>query len=120
MSVGLSELFNTTDVLCYDAGMQQLDVQNCKVHVLVCTNERPAPKTACNNFGGMEFFTKFKQRLKDSGLIGTHWVTRTGCLGFCNDYGTVVVIRRKDQADKWYSEVKPDDFETIWNEATAP
>lgn len=98
--------------------MQEINAKNCRVHVLVCTNERPAPKTGCATFGGMEFFMKFKQRLKDSGLIASHWVTRTGCLGFCNEVGTVVVIRRTGSPDKWYTEVKDCDFETIWNEAT--
>lgn len=100
--------------------MQEINAKNCRVHVLICTNERPAPRTACNTFGGQEFFLKFKQRVKDKGMYNTHWVTRTGCLGFCNDTGTVVVIRRIGQPDKWYSDVTDSDFETLWNEAMAP
>lgn len=100
--------------------MQPIDATSCKVHVLVCTNERPAPKTGCRDFGGLDFYLKFKERIKAKGLYNSHWVTRTGCLGFCNDSGTVVVIRRTGAESKWYTEVQEHDFETIWNEATTP
>ncbi len=98
--------------------MKEIDASDCLAHILICTNERPAPRTGCKDFGGMEFYTKFKQKLKETRLSGTHWATRTGCLGFCNDTGTAVVIRKRDQEPKWYSDVTADDFDRIWKEAT--
>jgi predicted metal-binding protein len=97
--------------------MKALDCKQCKVHVLVCTNERP-DKSCCKRVGGQELFQKLKQKLKDSGLYDTHWITRTGCLGFCNDVGTVVTITRREEPTQWFSEVTPDEMQVIWDEIT--
>ena len=96
--------------------MKALDCDECKVHVNVCTNDRPGPKPCCKNVGGQEFYQALKQKLKDTGLSATHWVTRTGCLGFCNDVGTTVTIHPKGKPSQWYNEVTSKDFEAIWNE----
>lgn len=88
----------------------------CKVHVLVCTNSRTDGRTACSDFGGQEFFKKLKDRVKSTGLAGTHWVTRTGCLGFCNTVGTTVVIYRRGEPPRWFNEVTDADFDHIWQE----
>jgi (2Fe-2S) ferredoxin len=98
--------------------MKDLDCAECKVHVLVCTNERPAPKTGCKDFGGQEFYSSLKTKLKETGLYATHWITRTGCLGFCNQVGTTVVIQPAGKPAQWYSEVTAADFDFIWNEIT--
>ena len=57
-----------------------------------------------------------KQKLKDTGLSATHWVTRTGCLGFCNNVGTTVTIHPEGKPTAWFTEVTEADFERIWNE----
>ncbi|MBY0370400.1 hypothetical protein K2X33_06920 [bacterium] len=88
----------------------------CKVHVCVCTNERTDGRTACKDFGGQEFFKKLKEKLKTSGKISTHWVTRTGCLGFCNSVGTTVVIHRRGEPSQWLNEVTDADFDSVWQE----
>ena len=96
--------------------MQKIDASQCKVHVLVCTNEKPAPKSCCQKVSGMEFFMKLKNKLKETGLIATHWATKTGCLGFCNDVGTTVTIYAPGKPARWYYEVTHEDFDFIWNE----
>jgi (2Fe-2S) ferredoxin len=94
--------------------MKPVDSGRCQTHVLVCTNERPNGRTGCKDFGGQEFYMKVKERLKASGKIGTHWATRTGCLGFCNSVGTTVVIHRPDEKPEWFNEVTDADFDSVW------
>lgn len=96
--------------------MKVLDCEECKVHICVCTNQRPDGKTSCQQFGGQDFYMKLKTKLKETGLSATHWVTRTGCLGFCNPVGTTVTIHPAGKPAQWYSEVKDEDFEMIWQE----
>jgi len=98
--------------------MKAIDAQECKVHVLICTNEKPPGKACCKLVGGQEFYLKMKEKIKAEGLYNTHWATRTGCLGFCNMVGTTVTIHRPGQAPQWFSEVVPEDFDTIWAEVT--
>ncbi|MFM8314240.1 MAG: (2Fe-2S) ferredoxin domain-containing protein [Deltaproteobacteria bacterium] len=90
--------------------------QDCKVQVLVCTNERPGGKSCCHKFGGQEFYLALKNRLKQEGLYDTHWVTRTGCLGFCNDVGTAVAIYRQNEPTQWFNEVTAEDMDSLWKE----
>jgi len=87
----------------------------CLVHVNVCTNKKPAPKASCAPVGGVEFFQKLKAKTKETGIANDVWVTRTGCLGFCNSVGTTVVIHRKGAKSLWYTEVTAEDFEKIWD-----
>lgn len=94
--------------------MKPIESYECKVHVCVCTNERTDGRTACADFGGKEFFQSLKAKVKAEGLAATHWVTRTGCLGFCNNVGTTVVIHRAGQESQWFNEVQTQDFEKIW------
>jgi (2Fe-2S) ferredoxin len=98
--------------------MKPIDVSQCETHVLVCTNEKPDNRECCGKFGGKEFFFKLKEKVKQEGLAGTIWVTRTGCLGFCNPVGTTVKIQnsRNPGQTKWYNEVKESDFPSIWNQ----
>lgn len=96
--------------------MKTIDCAECEVHTLVCTNERPPGKSCCFKVGGQDFYTKLKAKLKESNLYATHWITRTGCLGFCNDVGTTVTIQRKGESTQWFNEVTMDDFDSIWEE----
>lgn len=92
------------------------EAQDCKVQVLVCTNERPEGKSCCHKFGGQDFYLALKKRIKEAGLYDTHWVTRTGCLGFCNDVGTAVAIYRNGKPTLWYNEVTASDMDSLWQE----
>ena len=96
--------------------MKPLDASECQVQILVCTNERPEGKSCCKRVGGQEFYDRLKAKLKQSTFAGTHWVSRTGCLGFCNNVGTTVVIHPKGRDPLWFSEVKDEDFDRIWEE----
>ena len=89
---------------------------DCKVHVCVCTNAREAPRTGCLDFGGLDFYTRLKHKLRETGLSATHWATRTGCLGFCNPVGTTVVIHIAGKPSLWFKEVTMADFDSIWQE----
>lgn len=90
-----------------------------QAHIYICTNERPEGKSCCKKVGGPEFFIKMKDRLAQEGLRTTRWVTRTGCLGFCNDVGCVVAIYREGtDSPLILSEIEVDDFETIWKTLT--
>jgi (2Fe-2S) ferredoxin len=89
-----------------------------QVHAFVCTNERPAPKAACHAVGGHEFFAKLKEKLKADGVYSTHKVTRTGCLGYCNNEGCVVAIYRKNGESTWLTEVKAADFDSVYQKIT--
>ncbi len=96
--------------------MNEIDSKNCLVHVCVCTNQRPDGRTGCDDFGGTAFHKRLKDKLKTSGKIRTHWVTRTGCLGFCNTVGTTVTIHRRGEPSRWFSEVTDADFDSVWEE----
>ena len=96
--------------------MKVIDTSLCQVHVLVCTNERPAPKSCCKTVGGEDFYFRLKNSLKDKGLRPTHWATRTGCLGYCNATGCTVAIYRRGEVPQWFTEVTSDEFDEIWNQ----
>jgi predicted metal-binding protein len=92
------------------------DTDECQVQVLVCTNERQPGKACCKAVGGQEFYDALKLKLKAAGLYDTHWISRTGCLGYCNTVGTTIAIHRKGHPSRWFSEVTRDDFDAIWDE----
>ena len=79
-------------------------------HILVCTNEREQGKDACSHVQGYEIFRELKDWTKSNGLASRVWVTRTGCLGFCNDVGATIVIY-PDQL--WFKAVKKDEVQKI-------
>jgi (2Fe-2S) ferredoxin len=62
-----------------------------KKHVFVCVNERE-DKSCCRNVYGYEIFKELKRFVLDNGLVNDVWVTKTGCLGFCNDVGCTIVV----------------------------
>ncbi len=95
--------------------MKNVDAKECKVQILVCTNERQ-DRAACKMYGGQEFYQRIKDRIKKEGLVDTHWATRTGCLGFCNTVGTTVVIHPAGGEPRWFTEVTAEDFDQIWSE----
>ena len=89
--------------------MQQIHQRPLK-HILVCTNEREVGKDCCSHVKGYEIFRELKDWTKANGLAGSVWVTRTGCLGFCNKVGATIVIY-PDQL--WFREVKKDEVQKI-------
>ena len=83
---------------------------HCEKHVLVCVNKREEGD-CCSNVGGEEIYQKVKEFIRSNGLTGRVWVTRTRCLGFCNDIGTTVVIYPDKQ---WLTEVTEEDLSEIY------
>ncbi|MBI3033479.1 (2Fe-2S) ferredoxin domain-containing protein [Candidatus Woesearchaeota archaeon] len=84
--------------------MKQIKNMNYKVHVLVCVNKREnSPTPCCADVHGQEIYDQIKKFVKDQGLTGIVWVTRTRCLGFCNTQGTTVVFYPERV---WLTEVK--------------
>ena len=89
--------------------MKVLGTPHYKKHVLVCVNHREG-ESCCANVNGQEIYEKIKQWVRENSLGHEIWVTRTRCLGFCNDVGTTVVI----YPDKlWLIEVTLEDVEKI-------
>ena len=98
--------------------MESVD-RRYKTQTFVCTNERPAGEACCYKNNGFEFFSKLKERLIKERLYTQHLATRSGCLGYCNEVGTTLVIHRDGQPSQWYTQVTDSDFETIWNKITS-
>ena len=89
--------------------MQQINIRPLK-HILVCTNERDDGRDFCAKVDGIEIYRNLKEWIKSNGLSSSVWVTRTGCLGFCNEEGTTVVI----YPDKrWFYKVRKENIEEI-------
>ena len=61
-------------------------------HVFVCVNKRDDGSPCCANVDGEFIFKGLKDYVRENGLAGSVWVTKTGCQGFCNDVGTTVTI----------------------------
>ena len=89
--------------------MQQIQLRPLK-HILVCTNERTGERECCSETGSLEIYHDLKNFVKEKGLRSIIWVTRTGCLGFCNKNGATIVIY-PDQL--WFKEVKKDEVQKI-------
>jgi (2Fe-2S) ferredoxin len=96
--------------------VKPIPIQGCQVHVLVCANARAGEELACQKNGGDTLFLRLKERVLREGLAATHWVTRTGCLGFCNAVGATVALYRPGRAPRWFSEVTAGDFDFLWDE----
>jgi len=79
-------------------------------HVFVCVNERTDGRDCCAHVGGKDIFMELKKWVIGNGLSGRIWVTKTGCLGFCNNIGTTIVVY-PDQ--KWFLEVTMTDLEKV-------
>lgn len=82
---------------------------NYAKHVLVCTNFREE-RECCAKVDGETIFFELKKFVKDNGLAGRIWVTKTGCLGFCNGEGTTVVVYPER---RWFLRVKKEELASI-------
>ena len=81
-----------------------------KKHVFVCVNDRGEEKECCKNVEGYETFKELKQFVINNGLVNDVWITKTGCLGFCNDVGCTIVI----YPDKvWFMQTTKEDLEKV-------
>jgi len=81
-----------------------------KKHVFVCVNERETYGKCCKNVNGDKTFTELKDFVINNGLTNDIWVTKTGCLGFCNDFGCTIVVY-PDRA--WFMQTTVDDLKKV-------
>lgn len=61
-----------------------------RLHVFVCTNERPDGKRACGGSGAIPLQAYLKQRARELGLGGIR-VNKAGCLDRCSQ-GPLLVV----------------------------
>ncbi len=88
---------------------QKIEPRNEK-HVFVCVNDRGPEKECCKNVKGMEIFFELKKFVLENGLAGRVYVTKTGCLGFCNSNGANVVVYPER---KWFLETKLEELDKV-------
>ncbi len=81
--------------------MKEIKTEN-KLHVFVCVNER-INKDSCSHTISQKDFYELKKWAKEEGLIPNIFITKTGCLGFCNPIGGCIAIYPNK---KFYSEIK--------------
>lgn len=68
--------------------MKQLEVL-AKMQVFICVNEREI-KSSCAPTISLENYVELKKWLREKNLIKEIYLTKTGCLGFCNPIGGVI------------------------------
>ena len=61
------------------------------MHVFICVNERES-KDSCAPTISLNDYSQLKKWAKDEGLVPNIFITKTGCLGFCNPVGGTIVI----------------------------
>ena len=76
----------------------------------MCTNERKDGRDCCSDVKGYEIFRELKDWVKANGLSSSVWITRTGCLGFCNNKGATIAVY-PDQL--WFKEVGTNEVQKI-------
>ncbi len=93
--------------------MKSLPFQKPAKHIIVCVNERQEGD-CCKKVGGENLYFKLKDFIKNNGLSGRVWVTRSRCLGFCNPVGTTAVIYPEG---RWLTEITEAELKELLNEA---
>lgn len=81
-------------------------------HIFVCTNQKAEGKTCCGEARGMELVEKFRDAIKEAGLVGKVRAQRAGCLDACKHGPTVVVYPE----GTYYGQVGADDVKRIIEE----
>lgn len=81
-------------------------------HIFVCTNQKAEGKTCCGEARGMELVEKFRDAIKEAGLVGKVRAQRAGCLDACK-HGPAVVVYPEGT---YYGQVGADDVKRIIEE----
>ena len=93
-----------------DRQMKTVTNMSCKKHIFVCVNDRGLEKDCCMNVKGYETFKALKEFVINNGLAGSVWVTKTGCLGFCNEVGCTIAV----YPDKvWFLQTTDEDLSEV-------
>jgi (2Fe-2S) ferredoxin len=85
-----------------------------KVHVFVCTNERPEghPRGCCKNRGSASVLMELKKQAAASGLTQQIRIQQSGCLDRCEE-GPVAVFYPQGQ---WYGHLTLQDVPELVKE----
>ncbi|TVQ97254.1 MAG: (2Fe-2S) ferredoxin domain-containing protein [Deltaproteobacteria bacterium] len=90
--------------------METLDYRP-RLHVLVCTNERPPDDLpSCAPNGAREVLDALRAAARRRGLRVEVQITPTGCLGWCHAEGTTVAAW---PAGRFHRHVRPTDAEAL-------
>ncbi len=75
---------------------------NYQKHIFICCNTREEGE-CCSKVNSNELYLKIKKYVSENGLIQKVYVTKTKCLGYCNNEGATVVIYPEG---KWFLKIK--------------
>ena len=78
-------------------------------HIIVCNNFRE-DGSCCAKVGGPELYARLKELIARKGLKPRIKLTRSRCLGFCNDVGATVCVYPERV---WFRHATPADFDEI-------
>ena len=81
-------------------------------HIFVCTNQKAEGKACCGETRGMELVEKFRDAIKEAGLVGKVRAQKSGCLDACK-HGPAVVIYPEGT---YYGNIQPEDVKRIVEE----
>ena len=79
-----------------------------KCHIFVCTNCRNDERKSCDN-DGIRIAKALKKEVKDRGWKGLARVSKSGCLGVCDDGPNVMIYPQS----LWFKNVTRDDVDSI-------
>ncbi len=77
-------------------------------HILVCTNCRENERKSCDH-NGTRLAKSLKSEVKDRGWKGRVRVSKSGCLGVCDDGPNMMIYPQ----GVWYKNVIHEDMERI-------
>ena len=85
--------------------------KNLKGHLFICTHERE-DRASCGALKSDELVKELKDWVKKEGLKQDIKVTRSGCLGLC-DEGIAAVCYPQG---RWYTQLNPKDADRLKHE----
>ncbi len=88
--------------------MEKHDGDKPKKHLFICTHKRDG-KDSCGGRGSEDLVDDLKKWVKNEGLKGEVKVTRSGCLGLCED-GIVAVCYPQGE---WLTEIRKGDADEL-------
>lgn len=87
--------------------------------ISVCTNFREEGD-CCAKRGGKEIADALKERVKKAGLNRKIRVSRSGCLGLCDQGPNIAVYPDGGPGGTWYRRVGPEDVPVIIDKHVSP
>ncbi|MFN0206392.1 MAG: (2Fe-2S) ferredoxin domain-containing protein [Planctomycetota bacterium] len=99
--------------------MKRSNYPPCALHLFICSHKRDAREgmPCCADAGGEETYAEMKRAVAMNGLAGSVWVTKSGCLGFCNKDGATVAVY---PGGEFYISVKPEECRALLESYMTP